>query len=199
MVPGKQLWNIGKKSNYIYNRNMKKNDDHGIDLAPSNSHQHLVDLINELTDDSDFKKKHNARNTLVKMGKTIIPELHKLLASKNVLIRKEVVKVVELIADLRSIPLLISLLDDQDFDIRWIASEGLIRIGRKSLIPLLKAISTGKNSLFLDRRAHQILNSLLNQNEKEQFMALMLCLDNYHELGETAPVEASKALKLLRT
>jgi hypothetical protein len=176
---------------------MKKTNDQGLRINPPDLHGNLAELIKELCDDNNFKEKHNARSTLVKMGKKIIPEMHKLLTSRNVLIRKEAAKVVELIADLRSIPFLINLLNDPDFEIRWIASEGLIRIGRKSLRPLLKAISSGKNSLFLGRSAHQVLIGLLHENEKDQLKSLLLCLDNYHELGETAPVEASKALKII--
>ena len=174
---------------------MKKANNHTVNIASSNSHDTLTSLFKELTDDTDFKKKQNARNTLVKMGKSIIPDLHKLLNSKSVLIRKEAAKVVQIIADIRSIPVLINLLDDTEFDIRWIASEGLIRIGRRSIMPLLKTICVRKSSLFLDRGAHQILSRLLYENEKEKFMPLMLSLDNYHELGEIAPAEASKLLK----
>lgn len=174
---------------------MKKTENKANDISDVKLPGNLAILIAELIDDSDYKKKHDARKTLVKMGKTIIPDIHKLLNSNSVLIRKEAAKVVQLIADLRSVPKLIILLDDTDFDIRWIASEGLIRIGRKSITPLLKAICVGKSSLFLDRRAHQILSKLLYENEKEQLMSLMLSLDNYHELGEIAPSEASKILK----
>ena len=174
---------------------MKKTDNNLIDINPSIFNDKLNTLIADLLDETDYRKKHNARKTLVKMGKKIIPDFHVLLKSKDDLTRREAAKVVQLVADLRSIPILISLLDDNEFDIRWIASEGLIRIGRKSIIPLLEAICVGKSSLFLDRRAHQILCSLLYENEKEQLKPLLLSLDNYHELGEIAPAEASKVLK----
>jgi hypothetical protein len=128
------------------------------------------------------------------MGKTIIPELHKLLVSKNYLIRTEAAKIVELIADKRSIKLLIGLLEDTEFEIRWIASEGLIKIGRRSIKPLLKAVCDSKSTMFLYKRVHQILNSLLYEDEKLKLSSLILSLDDYHLLGGTAPVEASRAL-----
>jgi HEAT repeat protein len=152
-------------------------------------------LILELLRPEDYTQKHNARLTLVKMGRKIIPQLHKQLSSSNGLLRKEVAKVVELVSDKRSIPFLITLLDDPDFDIRWIAAEGLIKIGRKSIIPILKSIRGGKSSLMLDKRAHHVLDKILYENEKIQLESLMHSLDNYHETGETAPVEALKALK----
>jgi HEAT repeat protein len=158
----------------------------------------IVKLINALIDDDDYQKMHNARVALVRMGNTIIPQLHKLVASENSLLRMEAAKLIQLAADRRSIKVLITLLDDAEFDIRWIAAEGLIRIGRKSIVPLLKAVRDGKSSLFLNKRAHQVLASLLRQEEKKQLLPLMHSLEDFHELNETAPVEALKALKIFR-
>jgi HEAT repeat protein len=155
----------------------------------------VVKLINALSDEEDYSNKKNARITLELMGKNVIPQLHKLLTSDNSLLRMEAAKIIKAIADRRSIPLLITLLDDIEFDIRWTAAEGLIRIGRKSITPLLKAIRDGKSSLLLNKRAHQVLNKLLLETEKQQLSSLMLSLDDYLGLIEVAPVEAQKALK----
>ncbi len=155
----------------------------------------LVKLINALSDDEDYSNKKNARITLEQMGKKALPHLHKLLTSDNSLLRMEAAKIVKNIADKRSIPLLITLLDDIEFDIRWTAAEGLIKIGRESISPLLTAIRDGKSSLLLNKRAHQILSKLLLETEKEQLSSLMLSLDDYLGLIEIAPVEAQKALK----
>jgi HEAT repeat protein len=70
----------------------------------------------------------------------------------------EAAKIVELIADRRSIPLLINLLDDKEFEIRWIAAEGLIKIGRRSILPLLKSVRDGESSYFHNKGAHHVLN-----------------------------------------
>jgi len=155
----------------------------------------LVKIINESLDTNDYTKKLSARETLVKMGKTIIPQMHKLLDSENDLLRMEAAKIVELIADRRSIPFLLRLLDDTIFDIRWIAAEALIKIGRQSICPLLKSIRDVKSSYIFHRRAHHILLGLVGENEKDQLLPLLQSLDNYYELRETAPVQASIALK----
>jgi HEAT repeat protein len=167
---------------------MKKNNDTEIDNALDNFPDSLGKIVRVL---------FNARNTLVKMGKTIIPQMHSLVKSENGLIRMEAAKIVELVADRRSIPVLISLLNDKEFEIRWIAAEGLIKIGRRSLLPLLKAVRDGESSFFLNRGAHHILFSLLNDKEKGKLKPLIQSLDDYHELGETAPVEASKAINII--
>jgi HEAT repeat protein len=71
------------------------------------------------------------------MEKKIIPQIHQLLSSENESLRMETAKITELIADRRSIPLLINLLDDPLFDMRWLAAEGLIKIGRRSICPFI--------------------------------------------------------------
>jgi len=176
---------------------MKKIDNTEIDNALNDFPDNLAKLIKGSLDTKNSVQKLAARNALVRLGKTIIPQLHGLLDSKNSFLRMEAAKIVELIADRRSIPLLIRLLDDKEFEIRWIAAEGLIKIGRRSILPLLKSIRDGESSFFLNKGAHHVLLSLLDENEKNKLMSLLLSLDDSQELGETAPVEASKALKTI--
>jgi HEAT repeat protein len=174
---------------------MKKNAPPEIDINLNNFPGDLVDLIKDLLDDKNYTKKHDATGELVQMGKSIIPQLHKLVLSKNDSLRKESAKIIQLIADRKSIQLLINLLEDPVSDIRWIAVEGLIKIGRQSIVPLLKSVRDREKQAFLHKGAHQVLMSLLSDNEKVQLQALLDSLDNYLGLGETAPVEASVALK----
>ena len=130
---------------------MKKSDITEIDNTLKDFPNNLAKLIKGSLDTKNTRKKLAARNTLVRLGKTIIPKMHKLLDSENSLLRMEAAKIVELIADRRSIPLLINLLDDKEFEIRWIAAEGLINIGRRTIMPLLKSIRDGKSSFILQR------------------------------------------------
>jgi HEAT repeat protein len=157
----------------------------------------LVELIKDLLNEQNYTKKHDATGELVQKGKSIIPQLHKLVLSKNESLRKEVAKIIQLIADRTSIPLLINLLDDPVSDIRWIAAEGLIKIGKSCIVPLLKSVRDREKLTFLAKGAHHVLMSLLSHKEQEQLEALLASLDNYLRLGETAPVEASKALKTI--
>ena len=173
---------------------MKTCSNPAIDINLNEFPDNLVNLITGLLDDKDYSIKHNARSTLVKMGKTVIPQMHKLLASKKEAIRIEAARIVELIVDRKSISLLIGLLDDTEFDIRWIAAEGLIRIGRRTILPLLKSIRDRESSYFVNKGARHVLINLQHEKEKEKLRPLLQSLDNYRELGEIAPVEASRAL-----
>lgn len=176
---------------------MNKNDSDKIEMSLKDFPENLTSLIKELLDSESSVKKLAARRTLVKMGRSIIPKLHKLLSSDNGSLRMEVAKIVELIADRRSIPFFINLLDDKEFEIRWIAAEGLIKIGKRSILPLLKSVRDGKSSFIFNKGAHHVLMSLFNENEKNKLKSFLLSLDDAKELGETAPSEASEAIKTI--
>jgi HEAT repeat protein len=175
---------------------MNKINSREIELSLQGFPEKLVRPIMEIMSTESYKGKVAARKTLVNMGNSIIPKIHKLLYTNNLLLRMEVAKIVELIGSRKSIPELIRLLEDPEFDIRWIAAEGLIKIGRRSIVPLLKTIHEGQNSLYIGEGAHHVLQSLLNEKEKIALTTLLQSLDNFHELGETSPTQASIALKM---
>ena len=177
--------------------NMNKNDKIEIDKRLKGFSDNLISPFQELLYSNNSVKKLAARSDLVKMGKNFIPQLFKLLDSENGLLRMEAAKVIELIADRKSIPFFINLLDDKVFEIRWIAAEGLIKTGKRSIVPLLKSIRDWKSTLIFNNGAHHVLLSLLKENEKKRLTSLLLSLDNAKELGETAPVEASEAKKTI--
>jgi HEAT repeat protein len=104
--------------------------------------------------------------------------------------RVEVSKIICFIADKRSIPALINLLEDNESDVRWIASESLIRIGRKSIVPLLTSLRNGKLFLYPSRVNH-VLQSLLTVNEKKELQVLLENLADSQEKPEISTIEAS--------
>jgi HEAT repeat protein len=173
---------------------MKRNENSEIDKILGDTPADLVNLIRASLDTKDVNKKLKSRKLLVKMGKKILPQMNKLLKSGDLRVRMEAAKIIELIGNRMSIPVLIDLLVDIEFDIRWIAAEALIKIGRRSIRPLLKSVRDGENSILLNEGAHHVLMSLLNENEKKHEFSLLQSLENYHSLGVTAPVEASIAL-----
>jgi len=176
---------------------MKNSDTSEITTALKDLPENVSDLVKGSLDANNFSKKIDNRNALVKMGPYIIPKMHKLLVSDIDALREEAARVVELIADKRSIPFLIDLLDDRIFEIRWIAAEGLVRTGRKCILPLLKSVRDGRSSFFFNKGAHHVLITLLDARERKKVMPLLLSLEDTLELGETAPVEADNAINLL--
>jgi hypothetical protein len=124
---------------------------------------------------------------------SIIPRRHKQFSPANERLKEEVDKIIHLVADSRSIPALINLLDDNEADVRWIAAESLIRIGRKSIEPLLRSVGNGKHFIYPAKMYH-ILQSLLTQAEKEEMHLLMFGLLNCNDDPELISAEALVAL-----
>jgi HEAT repeat protein len=166
----------------------------GINL--NDSPDNLLRQITALLEDTNYPDIHNI-TALGNLGKSIIPQLHEILCTEHGHIRLEAAKVVKHIADRRSIPILIYLLDDHETGIRWVAAEGLVNIGRSSIVPILKAIRDRKNPEFLYKGAHHVLNNLLYSDEKEKLQPLLLSLDNHHQLGGISPALAYHALETL--
>ncbi|HEX2976178.1 MAG TPA: HEAT repeat domain-containing protein [Bacteroidales bacterium] len=95
---------------------------------------------------------------------------------ENEVFRQEIAKIVRIIADRRSIPALINLLEDNESDIRWIAAESLIKIGRKSIIPLLRSIQAGKVYCIPGNGAWHVLQCLLTRSEKKALHSILLSI-----------------------
>jgi hypothetical protein len=174
---------------------MKKVHDPELGINLNDSPESLRQKITGLLEDSSSPDMHNTIIALGKLGKSIIPQLHEILCSGDDHIRLEAVKVVKYIADKRSIPVLIYMLDDSETGIRWVAAEGLVNIGRASILPLLRSIRDRRNPAFLYKGAHHVLNSLLYGDEKEKLQPLLHSLDNHHQLGGISPALAYRALE----
>lgn len=165
----------------------------GINLE--DSPEILLRQITGLLEDNNNPDINKTIIALGKIGKSILPMLHEIICSEIGHVRMEAVKVVKYIADKRSIPILIYLLDESETGIRWIAAEGLVNIGRSSILPLLQSIRDRKNPAYLYRGAHHVLTSLLYADEKEELKPLLSSLDNHLQLGGIAPALAFKALE----
>lgn len=123
------------------------------------------------------------RFILMKAGKhpvhdfSIIPRRHKQSSPANERLKEEIDKIIHLVADSRSITALINLLNDNEADVRWIAAESLIKIGRKSIEPLLRSVSNGKHFIY-PAKIYHILQCLLTQAEKKEMHLLLFGLLN---------------------
>jgi HEAT repeat protein len=119
----------------------------------------IENLINDLANQNGITRQ-KARYELVKMGNPALDYLLELQSSTKHLARWEAVKAISEIGSRESIPILINALEDEEFDVRWLAAEGLIDIGHASVYPLLKAFITNKNSIYLKEGVHHVLKGL---------------------------------------
>jgi HEAT repeat protein len=119
----------------------------------------LRQLLETLGSDDGMKRK-KAREALVEKGKVSIDFLLELLSHPKHIYRWEAVKTLEEIGDPDTIPVLILALEDDKSDVRWIAAEGLIKLGMKSVKPLLNILIEKSDSVFVLEGAHHIFFDL---------------------------------------
>ena len=134
----------------------------------------------------DVIARKKARYELIKIGKPAISYLTGLLNDPKMHIRWEAIKTLSQIAAPESIPVLIKALENDDFDVRWMAAEGLIDIGKQSIKPLLKALSRNEDSNYLLEGAHHILKGLEFKKIFKDDDGLIKKLENYNMHPEIA-------------
>jgi len=158
----------------------------------------IARIIPDLAENNNYQKKIRLRRYLIDMGKEILPQINKLLGSKNIQLRKEASKIIEILGDKDSIPVLVSLLGDDEGSIRWIAAEGLIHIGRERIVPLLNLLIQKGDDYYLKLGARHAFLGLFTDEEKKYFKPLLLSLKSYNSISFLASVEAYRALMMFK-
>jgi len=102
-----------------------------------------------------------ARNSLVAIGEQAVGPLVKALAHRNQWVRWEAAKALGQISNPTAAEALVRALEDEVFDVRWLAAEGLITLGRGALLPLLRALVERSDSEWLREGAHHVFHDLV--------------------------------------
>jgi hypothetical protein len=129
-------------------------------------------LMADLTSDNG-QLRERARTELVTIGPLAVPSLIMAVAHPNKNVRWEATKALGEIGDPSAADALVAALEDDIFDVRWLAAEGLIRLGPTALEPLLQALTVRSESLWLRQGAHHILSHFAKKDTKAE----------HHELG----------------
>lgn len=119
----------------------------------------ILHLVDKLCSDNGLERK-DAMKELVKIGHPVLDYLSEMLSAPKHKYQWEALKVTEEIGDPHAIPVFLKFLEDENSDLRWIAAEGLIRIGRESIGPLLNLISEKYDSVFVLDGAHHVFYDL---------------------------------------
>jgi HEAT repeat protein len=144
----------------------------------------------------DGMVRERARQSLVAIGGPAVAPLIEALADRNEQMRWEAAKALCQIADPASAPALVTILEDEVFDVRWLAAEGLIALGRGALVPLLQALMEHPDSLWLREGAHHVLHELSGGDLKEVLRPLLAALEDVEPSVEV-PLAAESALDAL--
>jgi len=137
-----------------------------------------------------------ARRALVTIGKKSVAALEEALTSKDAWKRWEAAKTLGQIGDAKATKALINALEDEMFDVRWLAAEGLIAIGRPTLTPLLRRLTEGSDSLWLREGTHHVLHGINMGNLEEILLPVRNALEDI-EAPLVVPFAAKVALKSL--
>lgn len=153
----------------------------------------IEELINDLANPNGIIRQ-KARYELVKIGNPALDYLLELQSSDKHLARWESIKAISEIGSKESIPILINALDDEEFDVRWLAAEGLIDIGHSSVYPLLKAFISNENSIHLKDGVHHVLKGLEIRGLYDDKYEIIKALETF-----TAPVQLDlKIISMLK-
>jgi HEAT repeat protein len=137
-----------------------------------------------------------ARHSLVTMGKAAVAPLAEALKEKDDLVRWEAAKALGEIGAPEAAPSLVKALEDEAFDIRWLAAIGLIGMNIKGLKPLLHALMEQGDSAFLRQGAHHVIHDLTKGELRKYLSTVLAALENV-EPSMSVPQAAYHALEML--
>lgn len=142
--------------------------------------------------------RQTARQRLIETGIPAVGPVVELLKHPQPHVRWEACKVLGGIGDPSAGPALVEAMAERDQDVRWVAGEALIAMGRKGLEPLLSALSDSKRVAALQASAHHVVHDLAKGPSGEALQPLLEALSGADpELS--VPVAAEAALEKLRT
>ena len=116
-------------------------------------------LIKQLQGKNGMERQR-VRHELVKIGKPAVPFLIELLSSPREQSRWEACKALGTIGEVSACKSFVTALRDENLGVRWLAAEGLVALGNRSLIPLMEALTMHFDSIFLREGAHHVLHDL---------------------------------------
>jgi HEAT repeat protein len=145
----------------------------------------------------DVLERDRARHRLVWAGSASLGPLIAALPDADRIARWEIVKALGEIRDAAAAPALIELLDDQRFDLRWLAAEGLIALDQDGIPPLLRSLEHAAwDNVWLREGAHHILRSQLSGPLGPTIAPVVAALEG-SEPGLSVPLAAFQALNTL--
>jgi HEAT repeat protein len=140
-----------------------------------------------------------ARKSLVALGKPAVPSLNRTLQySKEDHVRWEAAKTLGAIGDMRSIPALVSALEDSDQGVVWLAAEALRKFKKIAWPQLMRALVKSKpDSVSLRQGAHHVLRNQKEDGFNDLLSTLRIALES-STASESTPFAASNILKRMK-
>jgi HEAT repeat protein len=84
-------------------------------------------------------------------------------------------------------------LEDSDFGVRWLAAEGLVKMGDAALAPLFMALEKRADSTWQREGAHHVLRIMADRGASDWVAPVMAALEGVEPVLEV-PLKARDAL-----
>ncbi len=155
-----------------------------------------IGALVQLLFSNDSIKRQEARRELVKIGKPAINFLVGLQYLSQKQVSWEAIKTLSEMAHPDCIPILINALENEDTNIRWLAAEGLIKVGRPSLMPVLEVLEERADSKLLRESVHHVLKGLKENGHFTDDHDLIKVLEDPSKHIVLAPTAAMIRMKM---
>lgn len=139
-----------------------------------------------------------ARKSLLAIGDPSVPSLIRLLSHAKPHVRWEAAKALGRIANPTAASALVNALEDRDSDVRWLAAEGLVALGREGLRPLLAALFERDESCWLCQGALHVCRALAREKRLGPILRPLLVTLRQPWESTVVPAAAYAALSRLQ-
>jgi len=143
--------------------------------------------------DQDYLAHPEIRGALISRGKEAVGPLIAAVSSPNGHLRWEAAKILGMMRNPQAAPALVQAMDDDRFGVRWLAAEGLVRMGRAALPALLQALERHADSPWLRESAHHVLRLLSEEGLHSLVSPVLAALDDI-EPALQVPIAAQQVL-----
>ena len=117
-----------------------------------------VDGLIQQLEARDGVTRERARHALASMGNKAVEPLLAVLTHKKSSVRYEAAMCLREIGDRRAIRGLVEALGDSSFEVRWVAAEALIDLGRAAVPAVLHALLHHADSTWFRNGSHHVLS-----------------------------------------
>jgi hypothetical protein len=174
----------------------RKRENSGSSPSVESGPEAIGSLIVQLASD-DGLVRVNARQSLVAIGAPAVASLNEALRDANKQVRWEAAKALNEIVDPAAAPALVRALQDREFGVRWLAAEGLIALGSRGLVPVLRALVERSGSVRLRQGAHHVLHDLARRGDLTEVLQPLVAALEGIEPSLQVPVAAEAVLEAL--
>ncbi len=157
----------------------------------------IKSLIDDLTNERELRR-DRVRRLLSALNTKALPALVKGLKSHDHNLKEESARVLGTIKNRDAAEALISALEDDIFDVRWLAGEGLISIGDAALESVFSALTKRSDSTLMREGLHRVLHGMYRESDQALIKPVLLALEDSGSRLEV-PLAAETALNSLRT